>query len=325
MEFREKDVTIQSKVALKGTLCLPNVREEKGPAVLIIPGTGNLDRNGKVNAKLDLKLYRQLAEYLSSLGFINLRYDKRGVAESEGDYYKTGLWDLVDDAIAGVQFLKNQPEVDPEKVIVLGHSEGSMIGTIVAAREELAGVILLSGAVSTLSEALKYQREIAAQDVKTAKGFQGFIFRLLGVQNKIEKQAQKLIDKVLSSNKEVMKFGFTKLNAKWMREHFQYNVREDLAKVSCPVLAITGARDIQANPKDLEDLPKYVKGDAEYHIVENMGHSCKFPAQTSNILSARKDIVAEGSLPIHPELLALLEKWLNKQFSAKNLDETVII
>ncbi|MDR6998450.1 serine aminopeptidase domain-containing protein [Neobacillus niacini] len=325
MEFREKDVTIQSKVALKGTLCLPNLREEHRPAILIIGGTGKLDRNGKVNEKLDLKLYRQLAEFLTSIGFISLRYDKQGVAESEGDYYKTGLWDLVDDSRAAVQFLKNQPEIAPDKVFVLGHSEGSMIGTIVAAREELAGVILLSGAVSTLSEALKYQREIAARDVITAKGFQGFLFRLLGVQNKIEKQAQKLTDKVLSSNKEVMKIGFTKLNAKWMREHFQYNVREDLAKVSCPVLAITGARDIQANPKDLEDLPKYVKGDVEYYIVENMGHSCKFQAQTSNILSAKKDIVADGNLPIHPELLALVEKWLNKHQIDKKSDDSVIV
>ncbi|MED1467731.1 alpha/beta hydrolase [Bacillus salipaludis] len=325
MEFREKDVTIQSKVALKGTLSLPNVREEKGPAILIIGGTGKLDRNGKVNEKLDLKLYHQLAEFLTSLGFISLRYDKRGVAESEGDYYKTGLWDLVDDARAGVQFLKNLPEVNPDQVMVLGHSEGSMIGTLVAAREELAGAILLSGAVANLSEALKYQRDIAIQDVMTLKGFQGFLLRLLGVQNKIEKQAQKFTDKVLNSNKEVMKVGFSKINAKWMREHFQHNIREDLAKVTCPVLAITGERDIQANPKDLEDLSKYVQGESEYQIIENMGHSCKFQEKTSNMFSAKKDIISVSNLPIHPELLVVLEKWLEKQCTVNYSDEPVII
>ncbi|MDQ6599132.1 alpha/beta hydrolase [Bacillus salipaludis] len=325
MEFREKDVLIQSKVALKGTLSLPNVRVEKGPAILILGGTGKLDRNGKVNEKLDLKLYRQLAEFLTSLGFISLRYDKRGVAESEGDYYKTGLWDLVDDARAGVQFLKNLPEVNPDQVMVLGHSEGSMIGTLVAAREELAGAILLSGAVANLSEALKYQRDIASQDVMKLKGFQGFLLRMLGVQNKIEKQAKKFTDKVLSSNKEVMKVGFSKINAKWMREHFQHNIREDLAKVTCPILAITGARDIQANPNDLEDLSKYVQGESEYYIVENMGHSCKFQEKTSNILSVKKDIISDGNLPIHPELLVVLEKWLEKQCTFNYSDEPIII
>ena len=325
MDYRELDVTIQSKVALKGTLSFPDCRTTKGPAVLIIPGTGKLDRNGRVNKKIDLKLYRQLAELLSSMGYICLRYDKRGVAGSEGDYYKTGLWDLVDDARAGVQHLKNLPEVDSEKVIVLGHSEGSMLGTAVAAREELAGLILLAGAIENLNDVLKRQRNIASQDILDAKGFLGFFLRLLGTQNKVEKQAQKVINKILSSNEEVMKFNFVKTNAKWMREHFAYNPKEDLAKVTCPVLAITGARDIQSNPDELKNLSQYVKGDSEYYVIENMGHSLKFQAKTSNMLSAKKDILAEVSLPVHPELVIHLETWLQNHFVKNSSDEPVSV
>ena len=325
MEFREKEVTIQSKVALKGTLCIPQNRMEKAPAILIISGSGKLDRNGKVNKKLDLKLYRQLAEYLTSLGFINLRYDKRGVAASEGDFLTTGFWDLVDDAQAAVQFLKSLPEVDSEKVLVIGHSEGSTIGTAVAAREELGGLILLCGAVERLSEALKRQRELAKEDIINAKGFQGNLLRLLGVQNKVEKQAQKFIDKVMSSSKEVIKVNLIKTNAKWMREHFLYNVREDLAKVTCPVLAITGARDYQANPEVLKDLPLYVKGDAQFHVVENMGHSCKYITKTSTMFTLKKDLIAETKLPVHPELEKLLENWLQEHFNNITIEESVII
>ncbi|MEH7502104.1 alpha/beta hydrolase [Neobacillus drentensis] len=325
MNFREKEVTIQSKVALKGTLNIPENREEKAPAILIIPGTGKLDRNGKLNKKIDLRLYRQIAEFLSSLGFINLRYDKRGVAASEGDYLTTGLWDLVDDAQAAVQFLKNLPEVDPEKVIVLGHSEGSAIGSAVAVREELGGLILLAGAVERLNEALKRQRDIATEDIINAKGFQGRLLRLLGIQNKVEKQAQKYIEKVLNSSKDVIKVNQIKTNAKWMREHFTYNVREDLAKVTCPVLAITGARDIQANPDVLKELPSYVKGDAQFHVVENMGHSCKYISNTSTMFTAKKDIIAESKLPIHPELEKFLENWLQAHFVNISSEESVII
>ncbi|WP_312471496.1 alpha/beta hydrolase [Neobacillus sp.] len=321
----EKEVTIQSKVALKGTLSIPETRVEKNPAVLIIPGTGKLDRNGKVNKKLDLKLYRQLADFLTSIGFINLRYDKRGVAESEGDYLTTGLWDLVEDARAAVRFLKGLPEVDANKVIVFGHSEGSMLGTAVASREELGGLILLAGAVETLSEALKRQRDIATQDIINAKGFQGFLLRLLGVQNKVEKQAQKYIDKVLNSTSDVMKVSFVKTNAKWMREHFTYNVREDLVKVTCPVLAITGERDIQANAEVLKDLSHYVKGDAQYHIVDNMGHSCKYITKTSTMFTAKKDIIAEGNLPLHPELIKSLEAWLQNHFIINASQQSDII
>jgi alpha-beta hydrolase superfamily lysophospholipase len=312
MIFREKEVTIQSGVELRGTLSFPENSVEKLPAVLIIPGTGNLDRDGKVNKKLDVKLYRQLAEFLTNMGIINLRYDKRGVGASGGDYYAAGMWDLVEDARACVQYLKGLPEVDPEKIILLGHSEGSMLSTAVAAREELGGAILLAGAAENLSEALIRQREIAIQDVLNMKGFKGTLLRLLGTHKKIEPAAQKLINKVLSSKEDVVRFNGVRTNARWMREHFAYNIREDLSKITCPVLAITGARDIQATPGAVETVPQYVKGDSEYYIIENMGHSCKYITKTSTILTARKDIVAESVLPIHPELLTRLEGWLKK-------------
>jgi hypothetical protein len=324
MTVREKEVTIQSKVVIKGTLSIPENCEEKAPAILIISGSGKLDRNGKLNKKINLKLYGQIAEYLTSLGIISLRYDKRGVAASGGDFLSTGLWDLVDDAQAAVQFLKSLPEVDPEKVIVLGHSEGCTIGTAVAVREKLGGLVLLSGAVERLSEATKRQRDIAKDNIINAKGLNGQLLRLLGVQNKVEKQAQKYIDKVMNSSKDVIKVSLIKTNAKWIREHYTYDVREDLDKVTCPVLAITGARDIQANPEVLKDLPLYVKGDSQFHVVENMGHSCKCISDTSTMFTAKKDIIAESTLPIHPDLEKLIENWLQVHFVSNADKESVI-
>ncbi|NRD80354.1 alpha/beta hydrolase [Bacillus sp. BRMEA1] len=315
----EKDVTIQSSVAIKGSLSVPDTSREKSPAILIITGSGKIDRNGKISESKDLKLYQQIAAYLTEFGIINLRYDKRGTGGSGGEFYSAGLWDLVEDACTSVQFLKSLPEVDPEKVIVLGHSEGCTIGTAVAVRERLGGLILLSGAVERLSEALKRQRDIATQDILNAKGFQGALLRMLGVHKKVESQAQKQIQKFLAANEAVIKQGFVKINAKWFREHFAYNVKEDLANVSCPVLAITGARDIQANPEILKELPNYVKGDCEYHVVENMGHSCKFVTQTSTMLSVKKDIFAEANLPLHPELTKRLSDWLVRQTAEESL------
>lgn len=316
--MRETEVVIQSKVKLSGSLTLPDRDQEKSPAILIIPGTGKLNRDGKVNKKLDLKLYKQLAQFFTELGFITLRYDKRGVGKSEGDYYRTGLWDLVDDSQAAFRFLKMQDGVDADQVIVVGHSEGSMIGTALAARESMAGLVLLAGAVERLEEAMKRQREIAAVDMRSAKGFIGFLLRLFKTDKKLEPQAQSFMKKVMASTEDTMKVQFQTINAKWMREHFAYNVRDDLAKVSCPVLAITGARDVQANPAVLADLASFVKGDSEYHIIENMGHSLKFQAKTSHMLSVKKDLIAESFLPLHPELEKLLRNWVEKQFLEAN-------
>jgi uncharacterized protein len=314
MKAIDKEVTITSKVKLRGTLSVPGTSIEKSPAILIIPGSGKIDRNGKVNEKIDLKLYGQLAEYLTLLGFVTLRYDKRGAGESEGDFLSAGLWDFVDDARLAVQFLKSLPEVDPNQVIVLGHSEGGAIGTAVAAREDLGGLILLAGAVEKLSEALKRQREIAVQDILNAKGFQGGLLRFLGVHKKVEPQAQKHLKKVLNSSEDVIKTGLVKTNAKWFREHFAYDPKEDLAKISCPVLAITGALDIQADPDVLTDLPRYVKGDSEYYVIEDMGHACKFITKPSTMFSVKKDLPIEANLPLHPELKQRIEGWLHNHF-----------
>ncbi|MBM7663022.1 pimeloyl-ACP methyl ester carboxylesterase [Bacillus mesophilus] len=312
--MKEIEVTIASVVTLRGTMAIPDGENQKLPAVIIIPGSGKLDRNGKVNKKMDLQVYRQLAHFISKLGFITLRYDKRGVGESEGDFFETGMWDLVNDAKEGINFLKKCPEVDAEKIIVLGHSEGAMIATAIAVREPIGGLILLSGAVERLEEALMRQRELVTKDILAAKGFLGWLLRLLGTHKKVEKQAQKFLGKLMDSKEDVIKVQFQKINAKWFREHFAYNVREDLGKIDTRTLAITGERDIQANPDVISRLSNYVKGESDYYVIPNMGHSLKMQEATSTMFTVKKDLIKESGQPLHPELEITLQKWLEKYY-----------
>ena len=65
-----------------------------------------------------------LADALSRSGIAVLRYDKRGVGGSTGDYDAATTVDFTSDAEAAVTWLKTQPEIDPHRVGVLGHSEG---------------------------------------------------------------------------------------------------------------------------------------------------------------------------------------------------------
>src|SRR5699024_6565919 len=147
-----------------GTLTMPKSMKEDTilPAVLILPGTGTLNRDGNMkNGKIRLNLYRELAEYITSIGFITLRYDKRGVGKSEGKVYETGMWNLVDDAEASLEYLRHFPNVNPDKVFVLGHSEGSILATALNARNPVSGLILLSGAGDKLNSAIEKQQELA--------------------------------------------------------------------------------------------------------------------------------------------------------------------
>src|SRR5690606_33218576 len=118
------EVTIPATYNLAGTLTLPNVRDKKLPAVLMIAGSGKGDRDGNIK-KLKMNLYKDLADFLTEKGFITLRYDKRGTYGSEGNFLEAGLTDLIDDAVDCVNFLKNNPAVAANRVIILGHSEGA--------------------------------------------------------------------------------------------------------------------------------------------------------------------------------------------------------
>lgn len=314
VSFVEEKVTVSGKYALKGTMTIPAGDEGKYPAVLIISGSGKITRDGNAGKKINFNIYRELAESIAKLGFVTLRYDKRGVGESEGNYLETGLWDLVDDVRANIGFLKSHPTVDPEKIILLGHSEGCMLATITNSRYPVDGLILLAGAAETLKDATSRQRNLLYEEIQHSKGFKFALLRLLKADKKGEAQSQKFFQKVMESNRDVMRQGLVKINAKWIREHFSHNVVDDLKKAVCPVLAVTGSKDFQTNPECVKVVPELVQGEAEVHIVENMNHILKEYHGEITVLDAKKQYSKAQSQPIHPELQKILQNWLVKHF-----------
>lgn len=312
MSYREENVAIQGKYQLQGTLEIP-IGEGPFDAVLVIAGSGSGDRDGNFKAgKLFPNIYKNVANYISSLGFITLRVDKRGCGESSGNFLETGLFDLVDDILSSIEYLKNHPLV--EKVILLGHSEGATLIAAANARCPVDGLVFLSGGAESLPDALVRQRELAKNEIVNMKGFKGIITRLLKVDEKVEKQAKKLNDKIMASNKDVIKYQFQKINAKWFREHYQYDVFEDLKKVECPSLAINGDKDIQITPDKAHDLSSYVKGPACTHVIENMDHLLKEVDKEAPILSAAKAYKENQDKPMHPVLELRLKEWLEMYY-----------
>ena len=134
--YIEEEVAYENQPAnvhIAGSLTLP---KEKGPfpAVLLIAGSGALDRDETISYH---KPFLVLADHLTRRGIAVLRVDKRGVGDSTGeklvgDYANTTLMDLADDVFAGVEYLKSRKDIDPQRIGLLGHSEGGVIGPIVA-------------------------------------------------------------------------------------------------------------------------------------------------------------------------------------------------
>lgn len=315
--FKELNVSIQGKVRLKGTVTLPVEVTQQVPAVLILAGSGPIDRDGNIQKqRLNLNIYKDLSHMIAKMGFATLRYDKRGTGASGGDFWRTGMWDLVEDAEAALQFLTSHPQVDETQTIVLGHSEGCVLATAISARQARAvqGLVLLAGSAETLEEALAYQRSLVYKELNALKGLKGVLVRLLKVPERAEKQAQAFIQNIMHSHTDTLKYKLKTVNAKWYREHFAYNVLEDLKKIECPTLAVTGSKDAQANP---DRVPKFVEliGDrAEYRIIDNMNHILRKQEADVSVLQLTKEYKRQSGQPLHPELQHTLSEWLQKHF-----------
>jgi len=95
------------------------------PGVVILHGfTGN--RGG------DHRLLPLLSRYLADRGVASLRFDFRGSGESEGDFSEMTVSREVEDAVAGFEYFKDLPEIDPERTMLLGFSMGGLVAALSA-------------------------------------------------------------------------------------------------------------------------------------------------------------------------------------------------
>ena len=136
IKYRNLVIDLGNGVKTNAQLTLPAIGKGPFPGVLLVPGAGPADMN--YTAGMNVKLFWQIAEYLSERGFVVLRYDKRGIGDN-GTIINNNLWanmtydDLKQDAEKAVNVLLQQPEVDTKKITMIGHSEGGEIVTRVAA------------------------------------------------------------------------------------------------------------------------------------------------------------------------------------------------
>jgi uncharacterized protein len=322
----EKEMMINGDNPIYGTLSLP-AGEGKFPAILIIAGSGPLDRDGNApKGKIVTNLYKELAQYMTNLGFVTFRYDKRGTGKRSGDWLTAGLSDLVSDAKKAIEYLKSHPNVDAEKIIVCGHSEGTIIGTKLAAELEIAGLLLLSGGVDNLMEALKKQRLLTYKELKETPGFKGWLYRITKIDVKGEKAASDLLKKCASTDKDIIKIQlFFKQPAKWFREHEQFNTREALKNVTCPVFAVQGDKDSLADPGVLNELAYLVQGKSEFHIIKNMEHGLRIQTEPKSIMNGQKIFKEILNRPLHEEALEKISTWLASNFINDQKEEKKVV
>ena len=314
--FKEGKVIIKGKFHLGATITIPENTGDKMTAIVIVSGSGKSDRDGNHKAfKFYPDTYKRLAQFFSLLGFITIRYDKRGLGESEGDNIKTGVNELVDDVISSAKYLKDLYYVD--KIILCGHSEGAILSAIVNERYPVDGLICLGAACTSLRAACEYQDTLLLNESKELKGLKGWFWRIKINEKNYLKETNTIFEKAIKTDKDTIRVKGKKLPAKWIREHDEYTVDilDDLLKESgCPALVIVGDKDVQCDPQGIKKVNSFNKEHITAILISNMDHILREYSGERKIIDLIKQYKAEMYKPLHPVLLEEIENWLKGRF-----------
>ena len=314
--IKEERIKVKSDdIELGVTVAYNSNAREKQPLILLIAGTGNLDRDG--NSKMiKLNFYKDLSDNFVNQGYVCVRYDKRGTHESTGNYSKNSVTNLVDDAKAILDHCKTLPQVDPEQVIVCGHSEGTMIATLLSEKTETDGLILLGGAGISLKEAMHHQNDLVLNEAKNGKGFIYWLLRKTANPEKIHKQVDDIYAKAEKSTKDTYFFRGAILGTKYFQEH---NSRtgddyvEILKNYNGKVLAITGKKDLQADYSVLEKFNGLEN--IETFTPEGVNHILRVVDDNNSILNVKKQYKRLSKTPLDTETIEYISTWIAKNFT----------
>jgi pimeloyl-ACP methyl ester carboxylesterase len=308
--MNEAEIEIASSgQRLVGTACTPSATG-RFPAVLMIHGSGPLDRDENMPGQ-KLYVFNTLAHRLADAGVASVRFDKRGCGKSSGDHYTTGHHDHVGDATAWLDALTRLEFCDPSRVFLLGHSEGCIIAPQVAlARSGVAGMILLCPFIEGARSMLMQQAEQIEREIDRSEGagavFQRLLMRVFGRPTASQ---QALLQAVEASPHDVIKKGFTRIAAKWLRELLSLDCRAILARVEQPLLIIAGEKDLQCPPGAAREIAAVVKGPSETHVIPNLTHVLRTEEGTPSLLGSAKLL----GRPIDPKVSELVVEWLTRQ------------
>lgn len=254
--YGEEDVSYTSApgVRLAATLTLP-AGTGPFPAVVLITGSGPQDRDETL---LGHKPFKVLADHLTRHGIAVLRADDRGSGSSTGTFATATSMDFAADAEAGLTYLANRKEINPRKLGLVGHSEGGVVAPIVAARNRaVAFIVLLAGSGVPGDEVLLAQQALIAtangapaELVQRASAAMREVFAAIKTEKDDTALAaalrQRLAALIPAAQIDAQ---VQTLLSPWYRYFLTYDPRPTLRAVRCPVLALTGEKDLQVPAK----------------------------------------------------------------------------
>ncbi|MFD2516700.1 alpha/beta hydrolase family protein [Salinimicrobium flavum] len=276
---------------VKGTLLTP-ATETSAPLVLLIQGSGPTDRNGN-QSFMKNDSFKKLANELAREGIASFRFDKRilhmsklGIKEEDIRFEN-----FIEDASSAVDHFRTENRFS--KVIILGHSQGSLVGMVVAKEKKADAFISIAGASKTIDSIITSQ--VALQ--------------MPSLSENVEQSFRDLRESGSSRNYDPMlEMIFRPSVQPFILSWMKYDPKEKITDLDMPLLLINGTKDLQISEQEAQSL-KRANPDAELLLIENMNHVLR---NISGSELENSKSYNEPGLPLHPQLTPAIVEFIKK-------------
>ena len=288
--------------SLAGTLSAPAGRTGRAPAVILVGAPGRQDRDEVTG---DIPVFGLLANALADAGFVVVRYDKRGAGRSGGRVESATLADYVGDALSVVRWLRQRPEVDRDRVGIVGYAEGGATALLAAAQEKhVATVCLLAAAGQPGRDIVLLQQERAL-----ARSSEPQADRLAKVALE-----RRVIDAVIKGT------GWTDIppdvrhqaDTPWFKSWLLFDPAAAMKKIKQPVLILSGAFDTQFPPAQADRLEALAR--QRKKLPERATRKVIVPGVNHLLVAAPSGDEDDDSkltgAPISPVVTSTVVEWL---------------
>ena len=327
VEYRNGNVTIA------GTLTLPP-GDGKVPAALLISGSGALNRDLELAGH---KPFQVLADHLTRLGVAVLRVDDRGVGGSTGSTWQSTSRNKAADVLAGVRFLRAHDRIDPERVGLIGISEGGLVAPLALNRVPpgtVAFAVLLAGPGVPGGDLLRQQfRRIAAANgaptemIEELAALQDRALRIIGGEMppaEAEAALREVVREQLAASPETAQLSGEALESTvsatvesnlspWFRFFIRYDPRPALGGLAVPTLALFGGKDTQVDADQNQSaMEAAFAGSSNTNITVRRFPEMNHLFQTAGTGSPAEYAQIEETMA--PEVLDTISGWILERF-----------
>ena len=289
---------------LKGTLTMPADCDRKTPVLVMVTGSGLQNRDEEMFSH---KPFAVIADAFARAGIATLRYDDRGFGESTGDVVLCTTEDLKNDAMAGVKLLRDRFE----RVGVIGHSEGGTIALMLAGERQVDFAVSLAGMVVSGAETLLAQNRRALESANLPESEAEAFARLLSdtftaIRTRAPLPSADNYD-ITDALRKNYAAALPSFRTPYMEFFLGLDLSASLSGITCPVMALNGAKDTQVQcDRDIAVLKAGLPSNSRSVIRAEDGLNHLFQHCVTGEFSEYKSIEETFS----PEVLSEMIAWI---------------